>query len=1002
MAVPLRPSNESQRLAALRAYELLDTLPEAAYDDLTALAAHLCGAPMAMISLLDKDRQWLKSAIGLPFKETPRDISFCGHAILQPHLFIVPDALDDERFASNPLVVEEPRVRFYAGAPLVTARGEALGTLCVMDRASRELTPEQEEGLRILGRQVMAQFELRRRAQEVVGSERRLVEVFRSCPVPFVIHRESDRTIVDANTAFADLFGWTREEICGRTSRELGLLDEEMARRLRTRLREDGGVRGLEIEARARDGSPKSVLMSTEIADLRGEPHALTTLLDITARKQAARATAHLAAIVESSQDAIIGKDLEGTIETWNSGAERLFGYSAAEMIGTSILRLIPDDRREEEAQILDRIRLGKSVQQLETVRQAKDGRQLDVSITASPIKDADGRLVGASKVARDIGDRKRAERALRESEEQLRLYIQQSPVAVAMLDNEMRYLVASDRWIEDFRLGTAPVVGRSHYELFPDLPQRWIDVHRRCLAGATERCDEDPFVRDDGRTDWIRWEIRPWLRTDGTVGGIILFSEDISARKAAAAALRASEARYRTLFDYAPDGILIADKDGTYVDANAAMCRMLGYEREELLGRTAVDIAIPEETGNIEPALEKLNAGIDYQREWRFRRKDGSVFASDVIGTRMPDGHILAMFRDVTERNRATEALRVAEERMRFALESADIGIWDMDYSTGKLRWSAQLEAHYGYSPGTFPGTVEAFTEGIHPADRAGVVESVERAMKTGSDFTLEHRVCWRDGTVRWLTGAGRIQLGSNGKPMRGVGISMDVTARRTLETQYQQAQKMEAIGRLAGGVAHDFNNLLTTILGYCELILGTLAPSDPLRADVSEIQRAGMSAAALTRQLLAFSRKQIIEPTLLDLNTVIESMLGMVGRLLGEDIEVAIHLAPAPSLVVADRAQIEQVLLNLAVNSRDAMPDGGRLGIETAQVDLDEHFAMKHFDVKPGPYVVLSISDTGTGMTSEVQSHLFEPFFTTKEQGKGTGLGLATVHGIVTRAGG
>ncbi|HUE89352.1 MAG TPA: PAS domain S-box protein [Vicinamibacterales bacterium] len=353
-------------------------------------------------------------------------------------------------------------------------------------------------------------------------------------------------------------------------------------------------------------------------------------------------------------------------------------------------------------------------------------------------------------------------------------------------------------------------------------------------------------------------------------------------------------------------------------------------------------------------------------------------------------------------ERHRSGEALRTAEERMRFALENADVGIWDMDYTTGVLRWSNILEAHYGVVPGTFGGTFEAFVDRIHPDDRASVLETVGKAMKAGSEFSVQNRSIWPDGTVRWLSGMGRVVLGEHGEPVRAVGISLDNTERRTLEAQYQQAQKMEAVGRLAGGVAHDFNNLLTVILGYCELLLTDFNPDDPRQADIVEIQKAGARAGGLTRQLLAFSRKQIIEPTLLDLNRIAADLQPMLGRLIGEDVKVVLRLRPALARVSADRGQVEQVVMNLAVNARDAMPRGGTLTIETANVELDEHYARMHRDVKPGPYVVLTVTDTGTGMTPQVQARLFEPFFTTKEPGKGTGLGMATVYGIVTRCGG
>jgi PAS domain S-box-containing protein len=465
---------------------------------------------------------------------------------------------------------------------------------------------------------------------------------------------------------------------------------------------------------------------------------------------------------------------------------------------------------------------------------------------------------------------------------------------------------------------------------------------------------------------------------------------------------------RTQRYLDTAEVILLALDTGGRITQINRYACAMLGWTAEELLGRDWIDICLPE---RIRPALrQKLDnlvrgdtsivenpvisrTGEERLIEWRntlLRDEAGNVTGVVSCGT------------DITERHRAVEAVRVAEERMRFALQNANVGIWDMDYVTGVLRWSETIEAHYGLAPGRFPGTFEAFVECIHPDDRAAVLETVANAMKSGDDFTTQNRAVWPDGTVRWLTGAGRIMLGANDKPVRGVGISLDVTERHILEAQFQQAQKMEAVGRLAGGVAHDFNNLLTGILGYCELLLGEVPADAPYRADIAEIQNAGIRAAGLTRQLLAFSRKQIIEPTQLDLSAIVREMGPMLKRLIGEDVEVVLHLAPAPGPVLADRGQVEQVVMNLAVNSRDAMPRGGTLTIETATVALDEHYARGHLGVEPGPYVVLTVTDSGTGMSPEVKSRLFEPFFTTKEIGKGTGLGLATVHGIVTGIGG
>lgn len=444
------------------------------------------------------------------------------------------------------------------------------------------------------------------------------------------------------------------------------------------------------------------------------------------------------------------------------------------------------------------------------------------------------------------------------------------------------------------------------------------------------------------------------------------------------------AEARYRELFEQAPDGIAVLNQDSIYVDANQRLCELLGFTREQFLGLQPRDIVRPDLGPKIEPVLSDIRSGGVHSQEWALVRADGTTFPADINAKMLVDGTMLTTIRDVSERHAVQAALSTAEERMRFALHNARVGVWDSDVNSGRTDGSSWLQIQFGYAPGTFPGTTEALTCRIHPDDRP----IVESQFDQGDDFDLVYRIVWPNGSIRWIRAAGHLYRDERGNPKRSLGISQDITEQRSLEEQVQQSQKLEAVGRLAGGVAHDFNNLLTIILGFVEMLRAELGDSDERVAHLNDIEQAADSATALVRQLLAFSRKQSIEVRRLNLNEVLSSLQAMVPRLIGEDIVIEFRLEERKDLwVKADRSQLEQVVLNLAVNARDAMPLGGRLVFETC---LEKE------------WVTLRVCDTGGGIAPTVLDRIFEPFFTTKEVGRGTGLGLATVHGIVTQAGG
>ena len=356
----------------------------------------------------------------------------------------------------------------------------------------------------------------------------------------------------------------------------------------------------------------------------------------------------------------------------------------------------------------------------------------------------------------------------------------------------------------------------------------------------------------------------------------------------------------------------------------------------------------------------------------------------------------------------RAANALQESESRFRSIFEQAAIGMADSSLDARFIRVNQRFCKIMGYSREELLGLT--FREITHPDDLARDEQLVAQLLSGDvSSFAVEKRYLRKDGGVVWANLLLSLHRSPSGDPLHFVAVVEDITGqkraeeeRRNLERQLLQAQKMESVGRLAGGVAHDFNNHLMVINGYCAMLLDEMGPTDPLREPVEEILLAGHRAAALTRQLLAFSRKQVAEPRVISLNDVVADARKMLSRLIGDDVEIITHLDADLGSVVADSSQMNQVLMNLAINARDAMPDGGRIIMETMNADIDRGYAAQHAGVEAGPYVLLSITDTGAGMTQEVVQHIFDPFFTTKEIGAGTGLGLSTVYGIVKQAGG
>ena len=851
---------------------------------------------------------------------------------------------------------------------------------------------------------------------------------------------------------------------------------------------------------------------------------------DITERKQAEAWRIQLAAIIESSGDAIVSKDFDSNVTSWNTAAERMFGYSAREMVGTSIRRLIPPDRQGEEEEIMSSIERGERTLYFETVRLTKSGGRIDVSITVSPIKDAAGKVVGASKIARDITGKKQAEAELRWKTALLEAQVNSSLDGILVVDGQGKKLLQNQRLADLLKI--PPHIA----EDTDDQKQvSWVTGVTRNPAAFTvkvaylfshpDETSRDEIELTDG-TFLDRYSA-PVVGNEGTYFGRIWTFRDITVRKRAEESLRLLE----SAVEQSKESIMITDAEldlpgPRIVFVNPAFTQMTGYTAEEVLGKTPRLFQGPRTDRKVLDRLRRnLAAGEAFEGETTNYRKDGSPFvlAWQITPIREGNGpitHFVAVERDITEQTRSAALLLESQQRLTLATESAGIGIWEWSPMKNEGVWDAQMLTLYGLRSQDFTSVYDAWRNGLHPEDRARAESEFAAALAGPRDFQSEFRVVWPGGEVHDIQAYGIVPRAADGSAQRMVGVNWDVTARKQtearfrrlvdsdvqsilfwnaegritgandsflsltgynredlvagrldwmamtppeyadfdrralagiaatgtctpyekefirkdgtrvpilvgaaafednpeegvcfvldlterkrLETQLVESQKLETVGKLAGGIAHEFNSILTAIIGQSELLLSDLPSGSPLKTNATEITTAAGRAAALTRQLLAYGRKQLLQPEALDFNRVATRMEGMLRHLMGGEIDTRIVATDGLHAVKADVGQLEQVIMQMAINARDAMPNGGKFTLETANVSFDQESVGNYPELKPGDYVMLAITDTGVGMSAEVKARLFEPFFSTKGVGQGTGLGLSTCYGIIKQSGG
>ena len=655
-------------------------------------------------------------------------------------------------------------------------------------------------------------------------------------------------------------------------------------------------------------------------------------LLSMTIERQLAReARAKLAAIVEFSDDAIISESLDGAITSWNQGAQRMYGYSAEEVLGRTTSFLLPAHRTQELQEMLAVILRGEPVRHFETDRLRKDGQQICISLSVAPIKNSDGKITGVSTIARDISHRKQAEKALEERMRQAMLAAEIGVILTSHEDLPSTLQGCNEALVQ--HLGVA-------FSRIWTLNAEQNVLELQASAGLYTHLDgaESRVPVGQGKIGEIAQGRSPHF-TNEVIGDARLADQEWAKREGMVA--------------FAGYPLVCQDR-------LVGVLAMFSRERFTETTMTA-----------IEAVSDGIAAGI--------------------------------------ERFHVVEKLRASEERFDLAVRGSSNTVWDWNMQTGAVYFSPVFKEMLAYEKEDLVAQFATFEALLHPDDRARVVHLIDERLHDRAPYEAEFRLLTKNGEYRWFHSRGQALWNAEGKACRMAGSISDITERKQMEKvlaqrdeQLRQSQKLEAVGSLAGGIAHEFSNLLQAVRGFTNFAMKGLPTDDSRLNDLEQVIKATDRAVILTRQLLGFSRRQALERTQLDPCKVVLDMVKMLRSLIGEHIDIEVSQATDVGTVCADQGLLQEMLLNLCINARDAMRSGGRLSLKTQRVDFSEEYCACHPTAKAGPYLLFSVSDNGCGMSPEVKDRIFEPFFTTKDVGKGTGLGLATVYGAVQQHGG
>jgi PAS domain S-box-containing protein len=689
-----------------------------------------------------------------------------------------------------------------------------------------------------------------------------------------------------------------------------------------------------------------------------------------------------------------------------------IYGAPNIKIANEGFSLLHPEDEKRHTSLVERIAKTGKSYRSEFRIIRRDNGETVWLEETASAFFDEKGKVHKVVGIAIDITDRKRSENAVRESETRFKTQYTELPIPAYTWkkSGDDFILVDFNKIAEDISEGKMPeFLGTKASEMFADSPKIHSAIHE-CFEQKKSISFEMPY------TSRIKDKIKQlifdfvYIPSDS----VMIYTLDVTEFRQTIDSLKKSENRFQLVARATNDVLWDWNLKNDDLWWNENISRVFGYKEEEISSKTDFwhDNIHPADAERVIGGLRKsIDSGQNFwAAEYRFRHGNGSyVYVLDRgYVERDEDGTAIRMIGamlNISKRKWAEIELLESKERLTLAQQIANIGSFDWHFQTEKIVTSRQLEQIYGAAE-NFNNDFNYWLKFVHPDDVAVVNEDFQKALKIG-ELSNSFRIITTEHGLRWIQGHMKVFYDEIGEPSRIIGVNRDITEQKRAEAELQksqeqlmQSQKLESVGRLAGGIAHDFNNMLTAINGYSELVLKNLKEDDPNRRKVLEIKKAGERSVDLTKQLLAFSRRQILQPKLIDLNAVISDMSQLLKRLIGEDIQLTIDLHKNSCCVMADPGQVSQVIMNLVVNSRDAMPEGGKLRIETTSTYVDKSYAGKHAPMIVGQYILLNVRDSGSGIDDETLQCVFEPFFTTKKNG--TGLGLSTVYGIVKQSGG